>query len=113
MPILPEILEILFRSFFHKEIFLNKRKVQDTLKQFKILNNLQVERPKSIIDFEEMKEMKRIKQEEDKLRKEQEKQRTEAYKQLTQSTLKNYRKETKPKDPSKFKIHEQKRYSRS
>jgi hypothetical protein len=83
------------------------------LLKFEISNNLQVERPKPNIDYEKIKEMKLIKQEEDKLKKEQEKRRIEAYKQMTQSTLTDYRKEIKPEETSKFQLHQQKRLSLS
>ena len=96
-----------------KEILSKKRIVKNTFEKFKVSNNLQVQRPKPNINYEKLKEMKLIRQEEDRIRQEQEKQRIEAYKQMTQSTLTDYKKDIKPEEPTKFQLYQQKRLSLS
>jgi len=94
-----------------KEILSKKRIVKRALETFQISNNLQVEPIKSNTDYEKLRELKRLKETEDKSRIEQEKARIEAFKQMTPVTLTEYKKEVEPQQPSKFQIYQKKLYN--
>ncbi len=93
-----------------KSIFSKRKTVKDAFDTYKISNDLQKEMPKSNIDKEKVKELKQKRDEADKLKRKQEKQRIQAIKQMKPSSFTDYRQNYQKPKPTKFQIHQNKKY---
>lgn len=66
--------------------------------------------PKSNIDYEKAKELRKLKEKADLLKREQEEQRIQAIKQMKPSSFSDYRQNYQKPKPTKFQIHQNKKY---
>ena len=93
-----------------KSIFSKRKIVKNAFDKFKISNDLQKEMPKSNIDYEKAKELRKLKEKADLLKREQEEQRIQAIKQMKPSSITGYRQNYQNPKPTKFQIHQNKKY---